>query len=1110
MSLRLKFVLFVALLTVIGVATGGIAYFFISQGIVDERVDAQLESVTVLKEHQIEFFIEEKISEIQRISQDKNFRDIFYEELENAGLGRGKSAGREKIRELLGGRPAEEGFLEFFVLDLAGKVCVSTDPAQEGKIKTERDYFIFGREGSFVQNFYYDLILGMPATTIAVPIKSEEGKTIGVLAGKLDLRKMFKIMQENAGLGETGETYLVNKFNYIVTGEELPKSEGAIYSEGIKDCLRGNSGYRHYYNYRGDKVVGRYKWLPKREVCLLAEIGQSEAFAPLAKTIVYIILASFLIAGVMMLSGVFLFKPVSESLRELRDAAADIGRGKLDARIVARSKDEVGQLAAAFRSMVDNLKKKTTSIDNLNKEIAERERMEEILAESEDRYRTLFEGAQDGIALADVETGRLKDCNQALCRMVERDKAELVGQAQSILHPPEDDVDGLSRTFRQHQAGDGQALEACLFSKSGKLIDVEIHAGRVRLGGREYLLGIFRDITERKRAEDKIKESEEKYMNLVERANDGIVIAQDNVIKFSNSAFAKSLGYEVREVNGIEFARLIPQENRQLLIERHKKRLASEEIPSVYETKLLCKNGEKISVEVNANIIQYMGKLADLVIIRDITERKRAEEKMKMFSDAIDSAFDYFLITDIKGNITYVNESAIRAFGYTPEEFLGLNTAELDADPETAKKIIQNLAATGKWSGEVMNIRKNKEKFHSVLSTFIIKDEEGNSKGMMGILKDITERKRAEGALRGERDKLQKYFDTAGVIISIFDTNGRVLFINKKGCEILGYTPGEIIGQNWFVNFVSPNGRAQAQKIFEKFVSQSVRRVKYFESPVLTKEQQEKNIAWSYAVLDDEQNQIQAILGTGTDITDLKQAEITIKDLQEVDKLKDEFLNIAAHELKTPLTSIVGLSELLKKHRSGSCASQKKYTGIIYDEAIRLKKVVGQILTVTRYESGKVTVVAEKFVLGDYIASLRPTLEMLAKRTKSEIVLALKTGGVSITGDKEKVAELIYNLVDNAVKYGPDGQTIAVSAKKEGQNFIRIAVADQGKGILEEDQKKIFNKFAQLEPSISRTEEGTGLGLYICKLIAEKLGGKIGVESELGKGSTFYFTLPVA
>jgi PAS domain S-box-containing protein len=140
----------------------------------------------------------------------------------------------------------------------------------------------------------------------------------------------------------------------------------------------------------------------------------------------------------------------------------------------------------------------------------------------------------------------------------------------------------------------------------------------------------------------------------------------------------------------------------------------------------------------------------------DITERKQVEEKIKIFSDAVTGALDCFLLVDTNGKITYVNTSACITFGYTPEEFLKLNVIDLDADPEVAKKVMRELAVKGRWNGEVMNIRKNKEKFPSLLSAFIIKDEKGKQKGMMGILRDITERKQAEEDIKKKTEELEK------------------------------------------------------------------------------------------------------------------------------------------------------------------------------------------------------------------------------------------------------------------------------------------------------------------------------------------------------------------
>ncbi len=135
-------------------------------------------------------------------------------------------------------------------------------------------------------------------------------------------------------------------------------------------------------------------------------------------------------------------------------------------------------------------------------------------------------------------------------------------------------------------------------------------------------------------------------------------------------------------------------------------------------------------------------------------------------------------------------------------------------------------------------------------------------------------------------------------------------------------------------------------------------------------------------------------------------------------------------------------------------------------------------------------------------------LQLVANRNKSKVVIESVDQNIEITTDQEKISEVIYNLVDNAVKYGKEEQTITVSVTSDANQNVTFSVRDQGKGITDDKISKLFGKFSQLEPSLRRSQDGTGLGLYICKLIVEKLGGKIDVESEIGRGSRFFFTLP--
>jgi PAS domain S-box-containing protein len=259
-------------------------------------------------------------------------------------------------------------------------------------------------------------------------------------------------------------------------------------------------------------------------------------------------------------------------------------------------------------------------------------RTEDALIESEVRYRTLFDNANDGLALADAETGQLVDCNQSLCRMVGRDKAELVGEVQTILHPPMAVGKKYSKSFEYHRNSDpADTMEDCLISKSGKLIPVEIRAARVRLNDRNFLAGIFRDITERKQAEARLRESEEKYRLMVENAHDVVFrITPGAILTYVSPAVTAFGGYDVQEVIGqhIEkyFADPFQFEQTLPIIARAIEKQQPQSVEFLYQPK----DRTPFWVEVVGNPIFVNNQITEIYcIMRDISERKRAEERLK-------------------------------------------------------------------------------------------------------------------------------------------------------------------------------------------------------------------------------------------------------------------------------------------------------------------------------------------------------------------------------------------------------------------------------------------------------------------------------------------------
>lgn len=253
---------------------------------------------------------------------------------------------------------------------------------------------------------------------------------------------------------------------------------------------------------------------------------------------------------------------------------------------------------------------------------------------------------------------------------------------------------------------------------------------------------------------DLARESEVQYRNVVERANDGIVIAQDGLLKYVNPVIALITGYQAEEITGTPLANYLHPSEVERVAERYRRRIAGEEVPSRYETIIKHKDGSDIYVEFNAGLTIYQGRPADMVIIRDITERKKVEEALRRseerYREILDQIQEGYYEVDLEGNITFCNEAACRLLGYSQEEFVGLNFRNLYRDPDQVFQVFHQVFSTGESNrGFALEmIGKDGRTRYGELSVSLIKDARGKVIGFRGVGRDVTERKQSEEKIR--------------------------------------------------------------------------------------------------------------------------------------------------------------------------------------------------------------------------------------------------------------------------------------------------------------------------------------------------------------------------
>jgi len=503
------------LLSVVTVSWAGYIAFTRAREALKESVFERLEAVVTLKEGELNRWIDQQqqsvlfLARLPAVQAQTKVLLTYAESEPNYQL-----AYEQLIQSLGDLANAYPDLEEIFILSNAGgEIIISTDPTHKGEYRVQDRYFTEGKGQTFVQNVYASPVTLKPTMTIATPLQDPQGEQLGVLAAHINLKRMDQIIQKRTGLGMSGETYLVDSLNLFVSADQFSSGPSArgVHSDGIDTALQGADGRGLYLNYEDTPVVGVYHWVEERELALLAEMRQSEAFAPAQQLAVTILIVGVISAVILSIGIYLLSRQIAHPIQDLVATAQAIRGGDLSRRAKRTGLDELDDLAETFNQMTGQLRQTLTDLEGrvtelaetnaiLEEQIAERQRAEGSLRESETKYRTIFENSKDVIFIT-TATGKVIDISPACFDVFGYTRSEMLNLNIEDFCANLDSHLKFQATLEQHDAGSD--FEIQMNKKDGTEFDclMAINVRQEDDGTISGYQGIMRDITERKHAE---------------------------------------------------------------------------------------------------------------------------------------------------------------------------------------------------------------------------------------------------------------------------------------------------------------------------------------------------------------------------------------------------------------------------------------------------------------------------------------------------------------------------------------------------------------------------------------------------------------------------------
>jgi two-component system CheB/CheR fusion protein len=606
---------------------------------------------------------------------------------------------------------------------------------------------------------------------------------------------------------------------------------------------------------------------------------------------------------------------------------------------------------------------------------------------------------------------------------------------------------------------------------------------------------------------EELKESHDYVQAILETMHGPLMVVNQQMrIKTANNAFYEFFKLDREETEGNYVSKLvhgqweIPSLAGQLKdLRPRKSTFKNFEITHVFPNL-----GERVML-INAHLLETLDNGSQILLaFQDITEFRKSERKLKEAQQQLKLALEGGAVGtwswNIKTNvISGSNEEAV-LFGLEENSFFQTFAQwEQAIYPDDRQSVRQELdrAITKRDPLDIeFRINHRTGRVRWLLSKAnVYLDQEGNPEMMMGVNIDITERKQAIEALQESEKRFHTLSDQAPVMIWMADEDQQCNFVNKTWLNFSGRTFQQELGTGWY-DGLHPDDK---QDFIQKYRNAAAAK-KAFKTDYRLR-RYDGDYRWILAHGVPRYTNSETFIGyIGTCID--------ITDRIDLEKQKDDFMGIASHELKTPVTSIKAYAQILhEKFKKANDEASASMLGRLDNQIDKLTNLINTLLDVARIQSGQMEYDVSRFEIRPFVEEVVEEMQRTSSKHKINIDVQLENGA-SLTADRARMGQVMNNLISNAIKYSAEGTSIIVSAKRELNNFI-FSVKDVGVGIEKNMHDKIFERFYRVTENSGNRVSGLGLGLFISSRIVRQQGGKIWVESEPNKGSTFYFSLPV-